>query len=446
MKLIKNATIINEGKRFKGSVIIEQDRIAEIIEGDNIFDREAEYEEITDAKGLLLLPGVIDMHVHFREPGLTHKGNTETETRAALAGGLTSFAEMPNTIPKTVGEKELTEKLSIAAKHSYINYSYYIGAVEGNSDFLSHIDSATVPGVKVFMGASTGNMQITGDALKKVYRQKNLRVTAHCEDDEIILKNTERYRTKFGETIPFEYHPKIRSSEACLKSTKEAVELTKRHGTRLHIAHLSTKEELAFLETGNNPRAKQITAEVCIHHLWFNEKDYKEKGAFIKWNPAIKNESDRQALLKALKDDRIDIIVTDHAPHTLEEKQGPYTNVPSGAPMVQHSLQAAYELSKQGYFTLEQMVKKMCHKPAELFGIKERGFIREGYFADLVLLNPNSQYTVNKDNILYKCGWSPMEGTTFSSRPEYVFVNGNRLFNKGQIGQKGHGMALIFEN
>ncbi len=445
MILIENAMIVNEYTSYKGSVLIENGRIKKISNEKLSCEGGGNYKRVIDADGLILMPGVIDMHVHFREPGLTHKGDTESESRAALAGGVTSYAEMPNTVPKTLDTVALNKKIETAEKHSYINYSYYIGAWGENSEVLKTVDNSHVPGVKVFMGASTGNMQIKDDTVEKVYNQKNLRVTAHCEDDEIIGKNIKTFYEKYGDAIPFKYHPVIRSTEACLKSTQKAVELTKKYGNKLHIAHISTEKELDFLQSGDKPEKKQITAEVCTHHLWFNEEDYKQKGSLIKWNPAIKKETDRLALLRALAEDKIDIIVTDHAPHTWDEKQGDYTKVPSGAPMIQHSLQVAFELYKQGYFTLEQLVDKMCHQPARLFGIKNRGYIKEGYFADLVLLNPNQKYTVKKENILYKCGWSPLEGTTFSSKPEYVFVNGNLLYEKGKFGKKGMGMPLVFD-
>ncbi len=443
MILIKNVQIINEGSTKSGSLLIKNQQIEKIYT-ETEPETPAGTEKIIDGQGFWLMPGVIDMHVHFREPGLTQKGDTESETKAALAGGVSSFAEMPNTLPKTVGQADLEVKNRIAEKNSYINYSYYIGADENNSAFIASADNRKIPGVKVFMGASTGNMQIAGKALDQVYRQNNLRVTAHCEDDEIISKNTEKYRKQFGESIPFKYHPKIRSTEACLKSSREAVGLAKKHNNKLHIAHISTAEELDLIDKNQTLENKQITTEVCIHHLWFNETDYDKKGAFIKWNPAIKSEKDRQALLKAVSDDVIDIIVTDHAPHTFEEKQKPYTQAPSGAPMIQHSLQAALELSKQGRFSKEKVVEKMCHHPARLFGIQNRGFIREGYFADLTIVNPDTRYTVDKNNILYKCGWSPMEGETFSTRPVYVFVNGKLLYENGKFSNKGQGMALEF--
>jgi dihydroorotase len=443
MILIKNVQIINEARTKAGSLLIKNHLIEKIYTEPEPAIPEGT-EKVIDGQGFWLMPGVIDMHVHFREPGLTHKADTESETKAALAGGITSFAEMPNTNPKTIGQAEWEAKSRIAEKNSYINYSYYIGADENNADFIAAADSRRIPGVKVFMGASTGNMQIAGKALDKVYNQNNLRITAHCEDDEIIRQNLEKYRTEYGETIPFKFHSKIRSTEACLKSSKEAVSLAKKHDSKLHIAHISTAEELELITNSQALEEKKITTEVCIHHLWFNDKDYDKKGAFIKWNPAIKSEKDRQALLQAVNEDVIDIIVTDHAPHTLEEKQKPYTQAPSGAPMIQHSLQAALELSKQGYFTKEKVVEKMCHHPARLFGIKKRGFLREGYFADLTIINPDAQYTVNKNNILYKCGWSPMEGEIFTSKPEYVFVNGKLLYENGNFSNKGQAMPLEF--
>ncbi len=444
MVLIKNANIVNEHSIYKGSVLVNGNKIERIYKG--VADLPEGDAKIIDATGLFLMPGVIDMHVHFREPGLTYKADTESESRAALAGGVTSYAEMPNTVPKTIGIDELNHKFNVSSENSYINFSYYMGVFKNNFDFINSIDNDKVPGVKVFMGASTGNMQVGDSVLEKLYSQKKHRITAHCEDDSIIEKNTEFYKSKFGDSIPFEYHPKIRSNEACLSSSVKAINLAKEYGSRLHIAHVSTAEEADLFEANENPKLKQVTAEVCAHHLWFNSDDYKAKGSLIKWNPAIKDEADRLALIKALKDNRIDIIVTDHAPHSFEEKQGDYTKVPSGAPMIQHSLQVAFELHKQGHFSLEMVVDKMCHKPAELFGIKNRGYIREGYYGDLVLLNPNKKYTVSKENILYKCGWSPLEGTTFSSTVEYVLVNGALLYDKGKIGNKGQGMPLVFNS
>lgn len=444
MKLIKNVRIVNEGKIRKGSVLIKGSYIYKVYNNPNPKLTETP-KTIIDGCNRLLIPGVIDMHVHFREPGLTHKGDTESETRAAVAGGVTSYAEMPNTIPMTISREAFDEKHQTASKQSYINYSYYPGAYNENKDIINSFEKSRIPGVKVFLGASTGNMQIEGDALLNIFNQKQVRVTAHCEDDGIIKQNTEAYKKKYGEDIPFKYHRRIRSSEACLKSTTEALSMAKKYGTSLHIAHLSTSEEAKLLSPSIPLRKKQISSEVCIHHLWFNAADYEEKGAFIKWNPSIKTEDDRQELLRAVKDDRIDIIVTDHAPHTAEEKNNVYTKAPSGGPMVQHSLQAGLELSKEGYFNIETLISKMCHAPAELFGIEKRGFIREGYFADLVLIDDDNEYTVSKQNILYKCGWSPMEGETFHSVIDSVLVNGQIIYEHGKFGPKGQGEPLKFD-
>ena len=439
--LIKNATIINENKTFKADVFIKNEIIQEISSEIKVDDN----TEIINAEGKYLIPGFIDDQVHFREPGLTHKANIATESRAAVAGGITTFIEMPNTVPQATTQELLEDKFTIAAKDSYANYSFMFGGTNDNLEELLKTDPKKVAGIKLFLGSSTGNMLVDNEAvLEKIFSSTKMIISVHCEDEATIRKNTQDYKDKYGDDIPVKYHPIIRSEEACYLSSSKAIELAKKTGARLHIFHLSTEKETHLFRNDIPLEEKQITAEVCIHHLWFSDKDYAEKGTHIKWNPAVKSEKDRQGLWKALLDDRIDVLATDHAPHTLEEKDNVYTKAPSGGPLVQHAVTAILEKVKEGVISLEKAVEKMSHNPAKLFQIEKRGFIKEGYFADLVLIDPNKPQTVAKDNILYKCGWSPFEGTTFSSTITHTFVNGNLIYNKGVFNDNIKGKRLTF--
>ena len=439
--LISGATIVNEGAQFIGNVLVENGRISKVSKN----RIEANDATTINAEGLLLLPGVIDDQVHFREPGLTHKGDIASESRAAVAGGITSFMEMPNTKPATTTIELLEEKFEIAAKTSYANYSFYIGATNENLDVISKIDPKSTCGVKVFMGSSTGNMLVDErKTLEGIFAESPTIVTTHCEDEATIRRNLAEFQARYGEAIPVEAHPLIRSNEACVRSTDLAISLASKYGSRLHVLHLSTREEMALFDT--KPLAeKKITGEVCVHHLWFSDKDYAQRGNFIKWNPAVKSEADRDALRDALKAGKLDVVATDHAPHTFEEKSNPYLTAPSGGPSVQHSLPLMLELAKQGLYTIEEVVNKMCHAPATLFQVAERGFIREGYFADLVLVDPSSSWTISKENILYKCGWSPFDGVTLSNRIKTTFVNGEIAYSDGVVCDKQLGMRLTFD-
>ncbi|MFD2543257.1 dihydroorotase [Lacinutrix gracilariae] len=424
--LIKNARIVNEGSIFQGDILIEGEYIKEISE--SISAKSADVH-IFDAEGKYLLPGVIDDQVHFREPGLTHKANIETESKAAIAGGITSFIEMPNTNPQTTTIEKLNEKFEIASKTSSANYSFMFGGTNDNLDEILKVDPKQVAALKLFLGSSTGNMLVDNpEVLEKIFSSTKLLIAVHCEDEGTIKSNLAEYVEKFGDDIPIKHHPDIRSEEACYISSSKAIELAKKTGARLHVFHLSTAKETALFTNKIPLKDKKITAEVCVHHLWFTDKDYDSKGTFIKWNPAVKSQSDKDGLWKALLDDRIDVIATDHAPHTLEEKKNVYTKAPSGGPLVQHALPAMLEMHHRGNITLEKLVEKMCHNPAILFEVEKRGFIKEGYFADLVLVDLSSPWTVKKDNILYKCGWSPFEGTTFKSRITHTFVNGSLAY------------------
>jgi len=401
---------------------------------------------IINAEGLLLIPGVIDDQVHFREPGLTHKGDIYSESKAAAAGGITSFMDMPNTIPQTVTIEALNEKYRIGAERSVINYSFLIGATNDNLNEVLKADPATVCGIKIFMGSSTGNMLVDNEsALRELFRLAHMPISTHCEDENTIKRNTEAYRKIHGENSPFNLHPLIRSRDACYISSSNAVKLAKEYNTRLHIFHLSTADEMKLFSNDVPLSQKRITAEVCVHHLWFDDSDYEEHGARIKWNPAIKTKFDRESLCEAVKNDLIDIIATDHAPHTIEEKSNSYFKAPSGGPLVQHSLVAMLELYHRGIFPLEKIIEKMCHNPAILFNIKGRGFIREGYKADLCLVDPSDPWTVSKENILYKCAWSPFEGTTFKSKVRMTIVNGTVVYDKGAINEDYRGQRLLFE-
>ena len=442
--LINNATIVNEGRSFKGSLLIENETIASI--GAMPAEKLPANTEVIEASGLLLLPGIIDDQVHFREPGLTHKGDINSESRAAAAGGVTSFMDMPNTNPQTVTVFDLEEKYSIASEKSLINYSFNIGATNNNLDEVLKADPLKVCGIKIFMGSSTGNMLVDNEnALRNLFRNAQMIISAHCEDEPTVKKNIELFRQKYGENVPIEMHPIIRSREACFKSSSHAVSLAREFNTKLHIFHLSTAGEMKLFTNEIPLSEKRITAEVCVHHLWFDDSDYERLGSRIKWNPAIKTRFDRDALRHAVNNDLIDIVATDHAPHTIEEKSGTYFKAPSGGPLVQHSLVSMMEMWHNKIFPIEKIVEKMCHNPAILFNISKRGFIREGYKADLVLVNPEKQWTVSKENILYKCGWSPFEGETFRSRVVKTFVNGTLVYDNGAINDEYRGQRLLFD-
>lgn len=439
--IIRNAAIVNEGIIFHGDVLIKNGRIERA--GGKI-DVKERAEEL-NAEGLHLLPGAIDDQVHFREPGLTHKADLFTESRAAVAGGITSFMEMPNTVPNTLTQQLLEEKYQMGAARSVANYSFYMGVSNDNLDEVLRTDEENVCGIKIFMGSSTGNMLVDNPTtLESVFSLSPMLIATHCEDENTIRRNLEEYKSRFGDDIPVKYHPLIRSEEACYLSSSFAVSLAKKHGTRLHILHISTGRETELFDNTTPLLKKRITSEACIHHLWFCDDDYDRLGNFIKWNPAIKTSADRELIWKALLDNRIDVIATDHAPHTLEEKQQLYPKAPSGGPLVQHALPAMLEMVHQKKITLERVVEKMSHAPALCFRLKERGFIREGYFADLVLIDMNSPSTVSRDNLLYKCRWSPFEGTQFSSSVIHTFVNGQHVYNRGTIDDSVRGMRLTF--
>ncbi len=445
MKLIHKAILINEGRSFTGSVLVEGNKISKVFENEVPEIIFQQCGEIIDARGLYLMPGVLDDQVHFRDPGLTHKGDIYTESRAAVAGGVTSFMEMPNTNPQTVTMDALREKFDLAAKKSIANYSFYLGATNDNIGELKKIDKKNVCGVKVFMGASTGNMLVdNARTLQRIFAEVDSLIATHCENEEMIRDNVDACKKRFGEDIPVQYHPLIRSEEACYRSTARAAELADKYGSRLHVLHLSTAREMSLFSK-SSVKDKKITAEVCVHHLWFTDEDYARLGTRIKWNPAIKTRADRDALRSALISGKLDIVATDHAPHLLSEKEGGCLKASSGGPLVQHSLQVMLELSLQGLWSKEFVVEKMCHAPAELFRVKGRGYIREGYFADLVLVNPDKPYTVGKNNILYKCGWSPFEGEIFRHSIEKTFVNGNLVFDNGNVVEPAAGEALMFD-
>jgi dihydroorotase len=440
--LIKNAQIVNEGIIVKGDVFIENDLIVEI--GGSISAKTGG-TQIIEANGKYLMPGLIDDQVHFREPGLTHKATIATESKAAVAGGITSFIEMPNTVPQATTIEKLEEKFSIAKKTSWANYSFMFGGTNDNLEEILKVDEHKVAGLKLFLGSSTGNMLVDNPkVLEEIFSKTNLLISVHCEDEKTIKNNLEKYLKEFGDDIPIEMHPKIRSTEACYLSSSKAIELAKKTGARLHVFHLSTEKETHLFSNKKPLAEKKITAEVCVHHLWFTEEDYKTKGNKIKWNPAVKSQKDNDGLWKALLDDRLDVIATDHAPHTLEEKNNSYNKAPSGGPLVQHALVALLEMHHKGKISLEKIVEKACHNPAILFQIKDRGFIREGYKADLVLIDLISPWTVNKENILYKCGWSPFEGTTFKSRVSHTFVNGILTYHNLKFPNKSVPQRLTF--
>jgi dihydroorotase len=439
--LISNVSIVNEGKIIIGNVLVE-DKFIKTISENEIADNDA---MLIDGTGKFLFPGCIDDQVHFREPGLTHKGEIYTEAKAAVAGGITSFMEMPNTVPNVFTQELLEDKYKRAAEVSLANYSFFMGASNDNLEEVLKTDPENVCGIKVFMGSSTGNMLVDNrETLEGLFSKCKMLIATHCEDEATIRHNMEVFREKYGEDVPVECHPLIRSEEACYKSSSLAVELAKKYNTRLHILHISTAKEVALFDNSVPLKEKRITAEACIHHLWFSDKDYSTKGNFIKWNPAVKKESDRDAILKGVLDNRIDVIATDHAPHTIEEKKQSYFKAPSGGPLVQHALVAMLEMHKEGKITLEKIAEKMAHAVADCFQIAKRGYIREGYFADLVLVDMNAPWKVEPSNILYKCGWSPFEGLTFHAKVQYTFVSGHPVYQDGIFNEEKKGERLTF--
>jgi len=441
LTLIKNAQLVNEGNIYPSDVLIEDKIIKRIAAEINI-----EADKIIDAEGLHLLPGVIDDQVHFREPGLTHKANIYSESKAAVAGGITSFMEMPNTNPQTLTQKLLEDKYQIAAQNSIANYTFFMGVSNDNLEEVLKTNPKNVGAIKIFMGSSTGNMLVDNKTvLEEIFAKSPMLIAVHCEDEETIQENIKKIKEKYGEDVPISEHPNIRSAEACYKSSSMAVELAKKYNTRLHVFHISTEEEIALFDNKLSLKEKRITAEVCIHHLWFDKSNYTEKGTFIKWNPAIKKQSDKEALLQALLDEKLDVIATDHAPHALEEKNNTYFNAPSGGPLVQHALPAMLSFANQGKISLEKLVEKMCHNPAICFQIENRGFIRQGYFADLVLVDLNKPWRVSKENILYKCGWSPFEGEIFNAQITHTLVNGHIAYEHGGFDETQRGMRLTFD-
>ena len=441
--LIKNAKVVNEGIIFSGDVLILDDLIHEIAE--NISAKHSD-TIIIDAQGSYLIPGAIDDQVHFREPGLTHKGTIASESRAAVAGGITSYIEQPNTVPNAITQEILEEKYTIAAKTSFANYSFMMGGTNDNLEEILKTNPKNVAGLKLFLGSSTGDMLVDSyESIEKIFTSTKLLIAVHSEDENTVKTNFENFKATHGEDIPAEYHPQIRSAEACYKSTERIVKLAKKTGARLHVFHISTAKELEFFSNKIPLEKKQITAEVCIHHLWFSDEDYKTKGNLIKWNPAIKTAEDRKALWAALLDNRIDVVATDHAPHTLEEKQQVYTMAPSGGPLVQHAVVAMFEAFHQGKISVEKIIEKMAHNPAKIFKIEKRGFVKVGYYADLVIVNPNMPWNVSKDNILAKCGWSPFEGETFRSRITHTFVNGQLVYQNFKVNEVPFGKRLLFD-
>lgn len=440
--LIKNARIINEGSITNRDLLIEGKKISNI---DSSISVKNNITKVIDADGKFLMPGMIDDQVHFREPGLTHKANISTESRAAIAGGITSFIEMPNTIPNATTISELNKKFDIASNASYANYSFMFGGTNDNLDEILKVDPKKVAALKLFLGSSTGNMLVDNPkVLEEIFSKTDLLIAVHCEDEQTIRNNTNKYIKQFGDNIPIKMHPVIRSEESCYLSSSRAIELAKKTGARLHVFHLSTAKEMLLFSNNQSLMDKKITAEVCIHHLWFSDEDYESKGTLIKWNPAVKKASDRKALWDALLNDKIDVIATDHAPHTLDEKSNSYLKAPSGGPLVQHAVVALMESYQKGRISLEKLVEKMCHNPAILFQIEKRGFVREGYYADLILVDPNDPWTVNKNNILYKCGWSPFEGVTFNSKITHTFLNGSLVYHNNKFSKDKAAMQLTF--
>ena len=440
--LIKNATVINEGNRLSEDILIEGDLIASISKKIQV-DSDT---QVIDAHGLILIPGMIDDQVHFREPGLTHKGNILSESKAAIAGGVTSYIEMPNTSPNTTTVEEFNKKISIASINSYSNFSFMFGGTNDNLNEIKKIDPTEVAGIKLFLGSSTGKMLIDNlNSIEKIFSSTSLPISAHCEDEQTIRINSKKYKEIYGENVPMELHPEIRSEEACYKSSKYAVDLAKKTGARLNVFHISTRKELDLFDNKLPVDQKKLTAEVCAHHLWFTDKDYKKLGSKIKWNPAIKSQSDKDALWNAIKEDKIDIIASDHAPHTEIEKENSYFNCPSGGPMVQHTILSLLEESPKHGVSIEKIVEKIAHNPSKIFKIKKRGFIKEGYYADIVLVDPNSPTLVSKKSLLYKCGWSPFEGVTFSSSIHSTILNGRVVYSNGVVNETPNGKKLVFD-
>ena len=438
--LLKNAKVVNEGAIEELDLLLEGDYISRISK--DISDVDA---TVIDLKGKYILPGIIDDQVHFREPGLTHKGTIATESRAAVAGGITTFMEQPNTNPQTTTIVKLEEKHAMARETSYANYSFLFGGTNDNLEELKRLDKNACSGIKLFLGSSTGNMLVDDEVvIEGIFSNTEMVISVHCEDETTIRQNLEAYKEKYGEDIPIQYHPLIRSEEACYLSSSKAIALAKKTGARLHVFHLSTGKETDLFQNDIPLEKKKITAEVCIHHLWFSDADYLDKGTLIKWNPAVKTAQDRETLWKALLDDRIDVIATDHAPHLLSEKENPYTSAPSGGPLVQHALPAMLEKHLEGVISLEKIVEKMCHNPAKLFDIEKRGYIKEGYFADLAVVSLNDPWQVSKENIVYKCGWSPFEGRSFKARVTHTFVNGHLAYENGKLSDKRNAKRLTF--
>ncbi|MFH1321929.1 MAG: dihydroorotase [Bacteroidota bacterium] len=455
--IIKNVNVVNEDEIYPADVLIKDKKICKINRKDvssnhvgitwcNDTTTKPSHTQIIDASDKYLLPGVIDDHVHFREPGLTHKADIFTESKAAVAGGITSYMEMPNTVPNVITRQLLEEKFRIASERSLANYSFYLGASNDNLEEILKTDPRNVCGVKIFMGSSTGDMLVDDpQALEAIFSKCKLPIAVHCEDEPSIKANTAAYRGKYGENIPIECHPLIRSREACYKSSSYAVELAKKYDTRLHILHLSTSEEVELFHNKVPFNNKKITSEACIHHLWFDDSDYKEKGMLIKWNPAIKTQNDKECILQGVLENKIDVIASDHAPHTISEKQNTYFKAPSGGPLVQYGLIVMLELYHQGKISLKKIVEKMCHAPAGCFRVEKRGYIREGYYADLVIVDVNSPWMVNKANILSKCKWSPFEGQSFHSKITHTFINGHLVYNNGSFDESVKGQRLLFE-
>ena len=438
--LIRNAFVVNEGTTEIKDVLIVNGIISKI--GESIA---TDSYTVIDGTGKYLIPGLIDDQVHFREPGLTHKADIESESRAAVAGGITSFMEMPNTNPQSLTQELLEQKFARAAEVSAANFSFFMGASNNNLEEVLKTDPKTVAAVKIFMGSSTGNMLVDNrEVLEQIFSKSKMLIAVHCEDEQTILENTENFKALYGEDVPIQMHPLIRSDEACYKSSSMAIELAKKHGTRLHVFHLSTEMEMDLFDNSIPLKDKMITAEACVHHLWFDDRDYAEKGTFIKWNPAVKTKEDKEAVLQAVLDDRIDVLATDHAPHPLLEKQNTYFNAPSGGPLVQHALVALLELHHQGKISLQKIVEKTSHAPAICFQVEKRGFIREGYWADLVLVDLQDPWTVDKSNVLYKCGWSPFEGQEFQSKVSRTWVNGNLVYDQGKLNNDIKGSRLLF--
>lgn len=442
--LIKNATIINDGRTYTGSVLVENELIVSVTEGD--YQNEIpDNTQVIDASGKILIPGVIDDQVHFRDPGLTHKGDIYSESRAAVAGGVTSFMDMPNTMPLTTTVEALENKYLMGADKAFANFSFYMGATNNNLDELLKVDPRTVCGVKVFMGSSTGNMLVDNkETLSGIFAEVPMLIATHCEDEATIQQNKAHYTALYGNDLSIKFHPLIRNAEACYRSSSFAVELASKYNARLHVLHISTEKEMELFRNDIPLIQKNITAEICVHHLWFSDADYEKYGNRIKWNPAVKAESDRLALIEALKTDKIDVVATDHAPHLLREKEGSCLKAASGGPLVQHSLVAMLQMVRNGVFSYEKVIQKMCHAPADLFRIDRRGYIRPGYFADLVLVDPKSEWTVNQDNILYKCAWSPFESTTFNHKVSNTWVNGQHVYNNGIVDENIRGKRLLF--